>query len=82
MARKGDEAANFALVPGIYDRRYPDYARRDKVDLAWEKISHEMKESGMYIYIYMITKTYKRIKIQNMSAKTMQTTTTIWTRAL
>jgi hypothetical protein len=29
------------------------------MDLAWERISHEMKESGM-------------------SAKTMQTTTTIW----
>jgi inosine/xanthosine triphosphate pyrophosphatase family protein len=64
MAGKVDEAENFVLVqlieqePGIYDKRHPDYARRDKVDLAWEKISHEMKESGMcvfvcvYIYIY------------------------------
>jgi hypothetical protein len=31
----------------------PDYARRDK-DLAWDKISHEMKESGMCIYVYPI----------------------------
>jgi hypothetical protein len=51
MARKFDEAANFVLVqlieeePGMYDKRHPDhpdYARRAKVDLAWEKISHEM----------------------------------------
>jgi hypothetical protein len=40
MARKTDEAANFVLVqlieqePGIYNKRYPDYARRGKVDLA------------------------------------------------
>jgi hypothetical protein len=38
MARKDDEAANFALVqlieqePGMYDKRHPDYARRDRVD--------------------------------------------------
>jgi hypothetical protein len=43
MAKKVDEAANFILVqliekePGIYDKHHPDYARRDKVDLAWEK---------------------------------------------
>jgi hypothetical protein len=60
MARKLDEAANFVLVQliekesGIYDKGHLDYARRDKVDLAWEKISHEMKESGIiYIYIYI-----------------------------
>jgi hypothetical protein len=53
MARKVDEAANFVLVqliekePVIYDKRHPDYARRDKVDFAWENISHEMKVSGM-----------------------------------
>jgi hypothetical protein len=40
MARKVDETANFVPVqliekePGIYDKRHPDYARRDKVDLA------------------------------------------------
>jgi inosine/xanthosine triphosphate pyrophosphatase family protein len=51
-ARKADEAANFVFVqlieqqPGIYDKRHADYARRDKTDLAWERISHETKESG------------------------------------
>jgi hypothetical protein len=59
MARKFDEAANFVLVhlieqePGIYDKSHPDYARRDKTDMAWERISHEMKESGMY-HIFII----------------------------
>jgi hypothetical protein len=52
VARKVDEAANFVFVqliaqkPGIYDKRYPDYARRDKIDLALERISHETMESG------------------------------------
>jgi hypothetical protein len=37
MARKADEAANFVFVqlieqhPGIYDKRHPDYAMRDKI---------------------------------------------------
>jgi hypothetical protein len=54
MARKVDKAANFAFVqsieqePGIYDKRHPDYARQDKIDLAWERISHETKESGSW----------------------------------
>jgi hypothetical protein len=34
--------------PGIYDKCYPGYARQDKIDLASERNSHEMKESGMY----------------------------------
>jgi hypothetical protein len=38
--------------PGIYDKHHPDYARRDKIDLAWERISHEM-ESGMCVYVYI-----------------------------
>jgi hypothetical protein len=44
MARKVGEAASFVFVQlieqelGIYDKRNPDYARRDKVDLAWKKI--------------------------------------------
>jgi hypothetical protein len=48
MARKVDEAANFVFVqlieqePGIYDRQ-------DKIDLAWERISHETKESGSWL---------------------------------
>jgi hypothetical protein len=43
MARKVDEAANFVFMqlleeePGIYDKRHPDYTRRDKMYLAWEK---------------------------------------------
>jgi hypothetical protein len=59
MARKVDEAANFVFVqliekePGIYNKRHPDYARRDKGDLPWERISHEMKESGMCVYVYI-----------------------------
>jgi hypothetical protein len=76
MARKVDDAANFVFVqlieqePGIYDKRHPDYARQDKVDLTWERISHEMKESDICIRMY--------IQIHNMSAKAMQTTTTVW----
>ncbi|PNF36258.1 hypothetical protein B7P43_G08473 [Cryptotermes secundus] len=51
MARKADKVDNFVFVqlieqePGIYDKCHPNYGRRDKVDLAWERISHEMKES-------------------------------------
>jgi hypothetical protein len=37
--------------PGIYDKRHPDYVWWDKIDLAWERISHEMNESGMCLYI-------------------------------
>jgi hypothetical protein len=54
MARKIDGAANFVFVqlieqePGIYDKRHPDYARRDEIDLAWERISYEM-EPGMCV---------------------------------
>jgi hypothetical protein len=49
MARKVDEAANIVFVqliqqePGLYDKCYADYARWDKIHLAWERISHEMK---------------------------------------
>jgi hypothetical protein len=74
MARKVDKTANFVFVqlieqdPGIYDTSHPDYARREKIDLASEKISHEINESGMCLYIYIITKTYNRIK----------TTTILW----
>jgi hypothetical protein len=55
MARKVDEVSNFAFVklieqePGLYDKRHPDYGRRDKMDLVWEGIAREMKESGTYI---------------------------------
>ncbi|PNF34417.1 hypothetical protein B7P43_G13249 [Cryptotermes secundus] len=27
--------------PGLFDKRHPDSARQDKIDLAWERISHE-----------------------------------------
>jgi hypothetical protein len=56
MARKVDEATNFAFVqlieqePSLYDKSHPDYARRDKMDLAWGRIAREMSESGMYIF--------------------------------
>jgi hypothetical protein len=52
MARKIHEAANFVFVqlieqePGIYDKRHSEYARQDKIHLAWERISYEKKESG------------------------------------
>jgi hypothetical protein len=71
MARKVDEVANFVFVqlteqePGIYDKRHQHYAGRDKIDLVLEGISHKMNESGMWI------------QIQNMSARAMQTITTI-----
>jgi hypothetical protein len=47
IERKVDEAANFVFVqlteqePGR-----PDYARKDNIDSAWERISRETKESG------------------------------------
>jgi hypothetical protein len=44
------------------------------MDLAWERISHEMKESGMYTHIYFLIKTYNRFQIWNRSAKATQTT--------
>jgi hypothetical protein len=31
--------------------RHPNYVARDKIDLAWEGISHEIKESGMCVYV-------------------------------
>jgi hypothetical protein len=67
-------ATNFVFVqliaqePGIYDKRHPHYARRDKIDLAWERISHEVKEPGMCVYVYCISK-------YRMCAKAMRTTT-------
>jgi hypothetical protein len=69
--------------PGIYNKRHPDYARQDKIVLTWERISHEIKKSVcvcvyIYVYTYIIAKTYNTIQIQNISAKSMQTTTTIW----
>jgi hypothetical protein len=54
MAPKVDEVANFVFVqlteqePGIYNKCTADYARQDKIDLAWERISHETKETGFW----------------------------------
>jgi hypothetical protein len=60
VARKIDEAANFVFVQlieqehGIYGRRHTDYARRNKIDLAWGTISHETNKTGMcYTCIYI-----------------------------
>jgi hypothetical protein len=55
MARKVNEAANLVFVqiteqkPGIYDKCHAVYARRDRIDLPWERISHETKESGSWL---------------------------------
>jgi hypothetical protein len=52
LALKFVEAANFLFVQlieqqlGIYDKRHSDYGRRDKRNVAWERIFHETKESG------------------------------------
>jgi hypothetical protein len=55
MTRKVDEAANFVFVhlieqePGLYDKSHTDYSRRGKVDLVWERISHKIKMSLVFI---------------------------------
>jgi hypothetical protein len=60
MAWKVDEAANFIFVqlieqkPIIYDQRHPDYSRQDKIDLAWERNSHETKEAGSWLSSFEI----------------------------
>jgi hypothetical protein len=60
MVWKVDEAANFVFVqlieqePGIYDKCHADYARQNKIDLAWERISHEIKESGSWLSSFEI----------------------------
>jgi hypothetical protein len=47
-----DESANFIFVqlighePGICDTSHPVSAWQDKIDLAWERISHEMKSGS------------------------------------
>jgi hypothetical protein len=70
-AGKVYEVANFVFVqliqqePGLYHKRHPDCARRDKIDLASERVSNEMKESGKCVYV--LTDTYNRIQMQNVS---------------
>jgi hypothetical protein len=53
MARKVDEADVFVQLfdqePGIYDKWHADCAKQGKIDLAWERISHEAKESGAWL---------------------------------
>jgi hypothetical protein len=51
IARNVDETANFVFVQLIeqdfvYCECHAYYVRRDKIDLAWEAIYQEMKESG------------------------------------
>jgi hypothetical protein len=59
MAQKVDGAANFVFVqlieqePGIFDKCYADCGRRNKIDLAWERISHERKESGSWLSSFL-----------------------------
>jgi hypothetical protein len=55
IARKVDKAANFVFVQlieqesDIYGKPHPHYARQDKIDLAWERISYEIKEYGSWL---------------------------------
>jgi predicted DCC family thiol-disulfide oxidoreductase YuxK len=57
MARKVDKAADFVFVQL---QTPPDYAGQDKIDLAWERISHETKESGSRL---SSSKQYKRVRL-------------------
>jgi hypothetical protein len=44
----------FQLVeqePDIYDKHRPDCARRDKIDLAWDRISHKKTGSAMCVCV-------------------------------
>jgi hypothetical protein len=55
MSQNVDEAANFVFVQlleqesGIYDKRHPDSAMQNKIDLTWERISRETKKSGSWL---------------------------------
>jgi hypothetical protein len=55
MARKVDEAANFVFLqlieqePGLYAKCHAHYARQDEEDLAWETISHVIKQSASWL---------------------------------
>jgi hypothetical protein len=55
LARKVDEATSFVFVQLIeqeHDKRHPDHVMKNKIDLAWERISHETKESGSRLSSY------------------------------
>jgi hypothetical protein len=57
-----DEAANYVFVqlteqkPTMYNKLHVCFARRDKIGLAWERISHTMEESGTCVYVYIYYK--------------------------
>jgi len=53
--RKAYKASNYGLnqseqKPGLYATSHPYYVQKDKMDLVWEIISHEM--SPLHIYIF------------------------------
>ena len=54
MAQKVHEDTNFALVhltdqgSSLYEKSHSNYTQRDKVDLAWERISHDIREHGIF----------------------------------
>ena len=54
MAQKVHEATNFAFIhltdqgPSLYEKSHSNYTQRDKVDLAWERISHDIREHGIF----------------------------------
>jgi hypothetical protein len=66
MVLKVHEAPNFVFVqliekePSIYDKRRAAYAWRNKIGLAWERISHRMEKPDVCIrmYVCIITETY------------------------
>jgi hypothetical protein len=63
MAWKVDEAVNFVFVqlteqePDVYDKYiydecHPDYTSQANINLAWEGIYHETKESGVHVKFF------------------------------
>jgi hypothetical protein len=57
MALNVDEAANFVCVqlieqePCIYDRRHPDYARQDKIDLEYIYYKQNLLQNQNHYHI-------------------------------
>jgi len=44
-------------VPGLYENSHPDHTQRDKVDLTWERISHDIREHGiLWLKLHRIVK--------------------------
>jgi hypothetical protein len=77
MARKVDETTNISFVqlteqePGLYNKSRPDYVRREKVYLAWEGTSCEMKD---LVRTYFLIKSYNKVTIENMLIKALNNT--------